>query len=1097
MTVRSAALARFFLLIALVVAVGVFVQPRLQAQAISGDLVGTVTDSSGAAVPNASVVAINAATNIKMPATTNARGEYRISNLPPGNYDVSATAPGFGSSQLKGVVVLLNQTTPANLSLQVGSVSTAITVTEAPPVIDTTSAQIAGTYSTKQATDLPMTSIGNGVINMSLLQAGVGSAGGVGVGTGPSIGGQRPRNNNFMVEGVDNNNKSVTGPNAYIPNDAVAEFTLIQNQFLPEFGHSSGGQFNTIVKSGSNQFHGAFYEYLQNRNLDAMDQLYQNQRLTSNPRYDQNRLGGEFGGPVKKEKLFFFMDFEYNPYGSSATSGTLYAPTAAGYATLAALPGVSQTNLNILKQYAVAPSVTPGAPSIAIGNVSVPTGQFPVVAPNYQNNFFGVASADYNISDKDQIRGRYAYNRYDAINTGADLPAFYTMVPTRVDLVTLAEYHTFSPTVTNEFRAGYSRYNSADPVGDYKFPGLDAFPNLQFNDIGLQIGPNSNFPQSTVENVYSGVDNVTWTKGSHSLKLGTEFRNYIAPEFFIQRVRGDYEYTSVALFLQDVSPDYYYGRSLGGAPYYGNQKATYSYIQDTWRLRDNLTINFGARYEYTTVPLGMQAHQLNALASVPGLITFKSPSADPHGLAPRLGFAYTPTKSGNTVIRGGFGMAYDVIFDNVGLNTVPPEYYTLLQKSLTAQTPNFLANGGITQSEGLTSLTPANARAKTTSWLPDQTLPYSVNWNIGVQHVFHKDYTLDVRYLGTKGIHLIQQEQIDRLSLVTPTHNIPTYLAMPSVATLQALPLNLGQIKAPGSLDPAFAAAGFANTITSYMPTGWSAYNGLSAQLNRRFSSGLQFQGAYTWSHLIDNSTAEVASTYLTPRRAQDFHNLTAEKANSALDRRQRFSLSVMYDTPWLQKSSNWFLRNVVGNWEAAPVYTYETPEYYTVQSGVDSNLNGDSAPDRTIINPSGAAGMGSAVYGVDANGNKLAAGNANIVAYIATNPNARYIQAGQGAYANAGRNTEPVQPINNIDFSLIKHFSFRERFRFDLSGQFYNFLNHPQFVPGSINNTAPVNTATTSSNAFAQVANVSFNNPSIPFSSNPRTIQLVARFKW
>ncbi|MGH7489500.1 MAG: TonB-dependent receptor domain-containing protein, partial [bacterium] len=353
------------------------------------------------------------------------------------------------------------------------------------------------------------------------------------------------------------------------------------------------------------------------------------------------------------------------------------------------------------------------------------------------------------------------------------------------------------------------------------------------------------------------------------------------------------EYTKVANYLLDASPDYLASRSIGAPIYYGNQLATYSFVQDTWRMRPNLALNFGLRYEYTTVPLGMQSQQLNALASVPGLLTFHAPAAFQNAWGPRAGISYAPGKSGNTAIRAGFGIAYDVIFDNIGLNTLPPEFST------TVNTPaggvNFLANGGITQSEGLGAVNPAQARAKTSGFIPDQQLPYAINWSVGVQHVFARDYTVEARYLGTRGVHLLQQTQLNIQSPVTSTRNIPTFFSTPSPETLASLPFTAGQLRSIGNLIPAYANAGFTNVITSYVPTGWSLYNGLSLQLNRRFANGLQYQAAYTWSHNIDNSTMEVASSFLTPRRASDFGALAAEKADSALDRRQRLALSIIY----------------------------------------------------------------------------------------------------------------------------------------------------------------------------------------------------------
>jgi hypothetical protein len=274
----------------------------------------------------------------------------------------------------------------------------------------------------------------------------------------------------------------------------------------------------------------------------------------------------------------------------------------------------------------------------------------------------------------------------------------------------------------------------------------------------------------------------------------------------------------------------------------------------------------------------------------------------------------------------------------------------------------------------------------------------------------------------------------------------------------------------------------------------------LAVQLNRRFSNGLQFIMAYTWSHNIDNSTAEFNTTQLTPRRAQDFFDLTSERASSALDRRHRVSLSVLYDVPFFQHSSNWFMKNLIGNWEVAPIYTYESPEYFTVQSGIDSNLNGDSAADRTILNANGVPHTGSAVFGVDSTGARIPANASTAVvnttvAYIATNPNAEYIQAGLGALATAGRNTEPTRPINNVDMTLIKRFSLKERFRFELQGQALNLFNHPQFIPGSINDVGSF--TSTGLGGYVNSNGVNFNNPEAFFTSNARVIQVVGKFTW
>ena len=242
------------------------------AQITDGNIVGTVMDPTGAAIGDVALTLQNVATGVQYTAKTAADGSYRFNNVPVGTYMLAAAATGFKKLTQRNVVVELSRTTTVNLSLEVGEVTETIEETESAPLIDTTSAQVTTHFETREVTQLPSAANSNlGVLNLSLLGAGVASSGGVGYGTGPSVGGQRPTNNNFMIEGVDNNDKGVTGRLVDVSNEAVASFTLIQNQYNPEFGHSSGGVFNTIVRSGTNEFHGSIYEYFNNKNLNAID----------------------------------------------------------------------------------------------------------------------------------------------------------------------------------------------------------------------------------------------------------------------------------------------------------------------------------------------------------------------------------------------------------------------------------------------------------------------------------------------------------------------------------------------------------------------------------------------------------------------------------------------------------------------------------------------------------------------------------------------------------------------------------------------------------------------------------------------------------
>jgi Carboxypeptidase regulatory-like domain len=1115
----------------------------IAAQAISGDVVGTVLDRTGASVPNAAISAENVATGVKTSTTSNAQGEFRFGNLPVGTYTIRVSAPGFSTLTFSDFRVELNKVSTINASLEIGSTSAVVEVTGATPLINTTNAQIDNIFDTKVTTDLPVSSIGLGVLNLALLQSGVSTSGGVGAGTGPSVGGQRPRDNNFTIEGVDNNNKTVTGPLVQVPNDAVQEFSALSNQFSPEFGHSNAGQFNTIVKSGTNDIHGRAFGYFQNRNFNAIDQSVI-QALGpggKNPRFDNNRFGGQLGGPVLKNKLFYFGDFEYRVLGqASVVAGGLCAPTAAGYATIQTIPNISATNLGILQKYAGnapaggnCPNVlakNPGSgaanttKSIFVTNPNAPggftpveVGTIPVQAPNFTNYKYLTTSMDYDISAKDQLRGRYIYNSAVGIDNKANLPAFFLTSPTKYHLASIAEFHTFNASISNELRVAFNRYDNTTPAGNFSFPGLDSFPNLIFFDLGLQIGPDSNAPQFTIQNLYQAIDNVTWTKGNHTFKFGMEARKFISPQSFTQRARGDYDYNTVDLYLRDLNPDNLAERSLGNPIYYGDQVGIFWFASDSWKLRRNLTLDLGLRHEYTTIPFGERSQKLNQAASVPGLIDFSEPRAPKTNFMPRVGLAWSPGRNGDTSIRAGFGIGYDVLYDNIGILSLPPQLSGTIDTPQPPVINNFLASGGILPSAGGIQTFPtlaAQQKATANHVVVDQKDPYSIQYDLSVQHTFKSKYSFEARYLGTRGVHLNTQSRINVQDRVDSTHFLPTFLTAPSQATLDAMTNTLASISARPSIIPAYSANNFTTNIVQFTPNGWSDYHGLALQGSRQFANGLQFVAAYTWSHTIDNSTADFFSTVITPRRPQDFQNINADKSSSALDHRHRFSLAAYYDLPYF-KSGNWLRRNGLGNWLFAPIYTYQLGEPADVQSGIDANLNGDSAGDRAIFNPSGVPGTGSGVTPLctsalpsfatcgenDFSSKKGAPGPGNfnstpfMVAYLASTANAQYITAGKGALANSGRNTLATRPINNLDLTAAKRFNLTERMRLEFQTQFLNILNHPQFTPGYTNRVDSIGFIGASATNYLKPSSTLFNKPDQAFPSNSRMLQLALKF--
>jgi hypothetical protein len=1143
---------RFVAFVLAVLSVMALASLNLLGQTISGNVVGTVIDASGAAVVGAEVEATNVETNVVTRTKTNGTGEYQINNLLPGTYRVSVRAQGF-KSFAQTADVQLNKTGTVNVTLTPGAATETVEVSGAPPIIDTTTAQLQSTYEPLQVATVPTASIGLGVINLSLLQAGVGSSGGLGAGTGPAVGGQRPRDNNFTIEGIDNNDKGVTGPIVYLPNDAVENFTVIQNQFSPEFGHSAGGQFNTSIKSGTNSFHGVAYEYFQNRNLNAIDSLVTlntNPGSTpTNPRYDNNRFGGAIGGPIIKNKLFFFVNYEYNPIGQTALPASLQAPTAAGYSTLLGLPGISTANVQALQKWAVAPtasgstvnvcSTTPNPDATCPGaSTAIQIGNIPVQAPNYNNTAALAFSVDFNISDRDQLRIRDVWNKNSLIDTAPSLPAFYTPWSFPYHLANITEFHTFSPSLSNEFRIGFHRSAQNFSIGNQKFlPTLDAFPNITVDDLGgINVGPDPNGPQYANQNLYQAVDNVSWIKGSHTLKFGFEGRKHISPQKFIQRSRGDYDYPQLGDFAWDLTPVQDNGfaeRSFGNVGYSGDQYGLYSYVNDIWKIRPNLSLNFGLRYEYTSTPYGWTQQSLNSVANVPGLITFGSPQAPKKDFMPRVGFAYSPGTSGNMSIRGGFGIAYDVLYDNIGVLSRPPQIGSTVDCPSHCTDGAFLANGGIPPQplSGIKTLTPAQARLTSSSFLPDKVkYPYAESWNLGISRVFHKDYTAEVRYVGSRGIDLNVQNRLNIIDVATSSNYLPTFFSCDATCqglkassgntrTLAALVNNFNNL---GFLDPAYLNAGFGTLnptadcptgacfpeIVGFMPWGSSTYHGLQAQLDRRFSNGLYVQAAYTFSKTIDNSTADFFSTVIAPRRPADFRNLQAERANSILDHRNRFTLSLLYDTQWFRHSSSWLARNVLSGYEIAPVYIYETGQWGTVQAGRDANLNTDNAGDRVLINPAGIAGRGTDVTAVtDLDG--------NVVGYQAKDSTARYVRAGTGSFATgaanaAGRSLVVSPAINNLDLTIAKSVKFKERYEFKFQLGALNVLNHPEYTTGSANQANSIGEAGTAQRNVLVPSTANLTNKTIglvtfpngvfgqwrsAFSSTPRIVQLGAKF--
>jgi hypothetical protein len=1166
---------RKFLMLGLALALAL-IATSAQAQVTTGTVKGVVTDPNGAVVAGAKVTITRKSTAETKETTSSDSGNFQFDNLQPGDdYVVTVEATNFKKAEVSDVKVQLGQINDLPVSLQTGQVTETVTVTAGgTELVDTSTSQLSKGFNSRQVVELAQTAAGGiggaGVNNLALIAANVSSSGGVGVGTGGSVGGQRPRNNNFMLDGIDNNDKSVTGPQSYISPEEVAEFSLLQNQFSAEFGRSNGGQFVTVTKSGTNDYHGTVYGFFRNRYLNALDNFQKQAGINRDrnspdfmPRSDYFRGGFNLGGPVNipnftgedrmfwsgKDKLFFFLSYERLQEGSAASAGGIVTPTAAGFNAINGVPGLSATNRGVLAQF------LPAAPSqdfncdnngdhifnepcfIRVGAVNVPVGSVTFPAPNFTKQNHWVGNIDYNHSAATTFRFRFTMTNTAAIDNSPNLPVFFISIPSKQRLFSATMIHNFSSTLINETRIAFRRSVANFPVPNLTFPGLNVFPNIQLDDLGVNIGPDPNAPQTGIENNYQIVDNVTWIKGNHSFKFGGDFRILISPQTFSQRVRGDYEYGSTEQFLRDLSPDVFGERNAGNNIYYGNQKILYAFVQDDWRIRPNLTLNLGVNYSFQQVPLGARTSQpLNAISSVPGLIEFREPTSQKTNFGPRAGFAWAPNftngmlgsifgSNGKSSIRAGFSMGYDYIFDNLYILSNPPQLQqTNDVDTNAAPTPNFLASGGLPETPVAIN-NPADARAQTGSFIPDQLVPYSLTWTLSWQRQFLTNWSVETRYLGTRGVHLLTQNRINRQARVAPEDGrpgLPTFFGEPSAATAGALVTTLQDINSRPGILPAYAAAGFTGNVVAFLSNGNSTYHGASAQVQRRFSSGFQFTSAYTWSKLIDDTTAEVFSTVLSPRRVEDFQNLRRERALSALDRTHRWVNSGIYEFPWYKNAKGWtgFL---LGGFSIAGTYTAESGEMVTIRSGNDANLNGDNAGDRAIFNPAGQAGVASIVCArtrtmqyVANNGTIgasptlcsgtpgagaptpaiAAAARAATVLYTVQNPNAQFVMTGNGAMSNLSRNTFRMPGINNFDFSIFKNFRFGEGSkRVQLRADFFNAFNHPQYVPGTVNTVDPVGTTAVTQYNTIFPATPDFGKADNVFSANPRVIQVSARF--
>jgi carboxypeptidase family protein/TonB-dependent receptor-like protein len=1124
------------------------------AQRLDGSLRVTVTDHSQASVEDAKVTVANEATGVATVTTASSAGTYVFPNLLVGTYTITVEKDGFKKAVQKGIAVASNQTADAKVELELGSVSAVVEVEAGADLVNTQSSELGATFSGKVVNDLPLNTLGGDVKEFAVFAPGTTTQQGGVLGSGGSIGGTRPRFNGFNIDGVEDNKLDTNGPTQPVIQESIAEFTLLTNQFSAEYGHSAGGIFNTVTKSGTNNWHGSAWGYNRNRSYNAFDNQ-QKQRVeagqsTDKDRFDYNRAGLTAGGPIIHNKWFIFGAYEFQNEGLAASSPQVTLPTAAGLQTLETLAFDSAV-VDILKQFPVAPAQNPCTATtkctVDVNGNAIPVGDLTTVAPSYVNEHDFSVNSDLTIG-KHQLSTRYLYDRIRQPDFNASLPApqFLGTRASGNHKAIISDVWTLSSHIINNARASYSRTLGPQLVAP---SGFEDFPNVIIDDLStVNIGPEQNAPQSYTQNVYQLADTLNYIRGKHSFKFGIEGKKYISPTNGLPRARGEWDYTTLSQLVNDYVPNGAPNKALRGAGSGSvpeNYPAVYWFVQDDWKLTPRLTLNLGLRYEYVGVPEGDKRQALNSISDDPALgLLFRAPKADTNNIAPRIGFAYDPTGHGKWAIRGGAGFAYDVIPNNFAINSLPPQLQTEQKPAVTCALSGrpawcdtwdpspttinsgqgFLAGGGLLQ----TNVPPATqdeARAATSSLIPDRVSPKIITWTLGVQHELFRDTSVEVRYVGTRSLSLPGQMRLNSASAFDPRFAslgggltpLPTYFNTSDVPAVVTAPASTANDFDQFNPQP-YSVDGFLGNLTTFPPAGRGIYHAVTVDFIHRFTKGLYFRANYSFSRNIDDATNELFSSIVNPRRAQDGYNFSADRGLSALHIPQKFAVTWVYELPNLP-TEHAFLRTLAHGWEWSGSYLAESGQPVTPLSDTDANANGDAAGDRTIFNPNGVGNTGTIVDAVCNSGPGGATSvvapqasgayfcnaahddvdDAHLVGYVAENPTARFVQAQFGALATAGRNTVTTPGINVWNMSIYKNTRINERFSLQFRAETYNTFNHRNFSIGLPTNNGALDQANNPNPFAASYVNVDDPNflNSRQFNGGSRTMQLGLRLVW
>ena len=1002
-------------------------------------LAGTVSDKSGAGVPNAHVTALNTGTNQVRTADSNTAGEYRIDFLPVGTYDVDVTAQGFKKSVHKGVVLEINVVARVDASLDVGALTESVDVTAEAAQVNTANAQVGRTVENAEITTLPI--VGRNVYTLLNLTPGVDSTsngivlgypqqitminGGVDGGAG-SVNYYLDGGSNMA--GLRNTGNSVPNP------DAVEEFRVVTNSYSAEYGRFASGVVNVVTRSGSNRLHGSLFEFFRNTDLNA----YTWQALTASPLH-RNQFGGTLGGPIKKDKTFFFGTYSGLRQITQSFLNTAVVPTAlertGNFSASkvkpndpangnAPFPGgiiptnrLDQTAQNIINKYIPLPNLT--------GNFW--QGQ----VPSPYNSDEALLKIDHNFSSKNVLTGSYyETSGHNAVLPGGNLPWSMQNFDWRQQNVNASDTLIVSPNLVNQFWVTYTRY----------FGGRLNLPQISLGDLGSSFsiqGPKQ-LPQITVTgyftqaqsisgpvagtNFYSSRDTLSWTRGRHTLKFGGELALNKDVQQTLLNNYGVFSFTGTK--TGNALADF-----VTGLPVTMNQDAPITaldnywvagiFTQDDFRILPRLTLNLGLRYELQTAPtdpfnreatfqLGMQSQVLKGSNVPTGLLVVGDPGvgrgivATPKDhFSPRVGMAYDPFGDGKTSIRAAAGMFWGSVSGNEWNSTSNYQPFAVREQFNSVQSltnPYGLLPGGI--SPFPFSYNPASLQfifpAAIYGMARDFRWPYTIQLNMAVQRQITKDTTVSVGYVGSLGRRLPFAYDL----------NYPYYNS-----TATSSNVNNRRPIEPGTLSNIYSVESIMNT----------AYNGLQITVEKKMSKHLGVKSFYTFSKAIEDAVLENNTVN---GGAQDYRNLSEERGRTDNDRRHAMVASVIWNMDYFGRL-NPFLRAVINNWELSGIVTLQSGLPFNVTAGSDINLDGNNNDRANLV------------------GNPFLDPHRGIG--VVTNQwfnIAAFAKPAAGTDGNFGRDVLTGPGAKNVDMGLFRNFRIGERANFQARGEFTNAFN-------------------------------------------------------